>query len=121
MQRHERFTKAERLLKRREFRHVYDQGQRYHFPLFTVFALKNAQTNSRLGVTVTKRIGSAVARNRCKRLVREAFRRNKRRLPATLDVVVNVKQPMMEATYREVESQFLSFIRNLETDHRIGQ
>jgi len=121
MQRDERYTKAERLLKRREFRHVYDQGQRYHFPLFTVFVLKTAQENSRLGVTVTKRIGSAVARNRCKRLVKEVFRRNKWRLPVDLDMVVNAKHPMVEATYQEVENQFLTFIKKLATTPRVGQ
>jgi ribonuclease P protein component len=100
---------------------VYDQGQRYHFPLFTVFARQNAQAQSRLGVTVTKRIGRAVVRNRCKRLVKEVFRRNKWRLPAKLDLVVNVKHPMAEATYQEAESQFLRFIKKLGTELRVGQ
>jgi len=121
MQRDERFTKAERLLKRREFRHVYDQGQRYHFPLFTIFVLKNAQETSRLGVTATKRIGTAVVRNRCKRLVKEVYRRNKWRLPVDLDLVVNVKHPMVEATYEEVESQFLTLIKKLGIDLQVGQ
>lgn len=121
MQRNERLTRAERLLKRREFRHVYDQGQRFQFPLFTAFVLKNAQETNRLGVTVTKRIGSAVVRNRCKRLLREVFRRNKWQIPSHLDIVVNVKQPMAEATYREVENQFLSLIEKLGTDHRISK
>lgn len=113
MQRDERFTKAERLLKSRDFRRVYEQGQRYHCSLFTIFALQNAQTHSRLGVTVTKHIGRAVVRNRCKRLVREVFRRNKWRLPEKLDLVVNVKHPMAEATYQETERQFLRFIERL--------
>jgi ribonuclease P protein component len=120
MQRHERFTKAERLLKRREYRHVYDQGQRHHFPLFTIFVLKNAQPTSRLGVTVTKRIGSAVVRNRCKRLVRESFRRHTWRLTSPVDIVVNVKQPMAQATYQQVERQFLELIGKLGTEHRVS-
>jgi len=113
MQRDERFTKAERLRKRSEFRQVYDQGRPYHFPLFTVFALQTAQDKSRLGITVTKRVGHSVARNRCKRLVREVFRRNKWQLPGGLDLVVNVKQPMVDAGYADVESDFLKFIQKL--------
>lgn len=119
MQQDERFTKAERLLKPREFRHVYDQGQRYHCTLFTVFALPTAQEHSRLGVTVTKRIGKAVVRNRCKRLVKEVFRRNKGRLPVKLDLVVNVKHPMAAALYGEVENQFLRFIKKLGAERRV--
>ncbi len=117
MRRDERFTRAERLLKRMEFRRVYDHGQRYHFPLFTVFAIENALDKSRLGITVTRRVGSAVKRNRCKRLLREVFRRNKWRLPFPADIVVNVKTSMGEATYAEVEAQFLRFIEKLRANH----
>jgi ribonuclease P protein component len=116
MQRNERFTKAERLRKRSEFRQVYEQGRRYHVSLFTVFVLQTAQDTNRLGVTVTKRIGRAVTRNRCKRLVREVFRRNKWRLPGGLDLVVNVKQSMVDSRYADVESDFLKFIQKLNAN-----
>jgi ribonuclease P protein component len=120
MQSDERFTRAERILKRRQFRHVYDQGQRYSFPLFTAFVVKTEQAHNRLGVTVTKRIGSAVVRNRCKRLVREVFRRQKRQLLSHVDIVVNVRHAMAEATYDEVETQFLSLMGKLRVGHRVS-
>ncbi len=116
MQRDEQFARNERILKRQEFRQIYDRGRRYHFPLFTIFALRNAQDRSRLGITVTRRTGSAVVRNRCKRLLREVFRRNKERFPIPMDVVVNARYSMVEATYAEVEAQFLSFIEKLGTE-----
>jgi ribonuclease P protein component len=118
MQPDERFTKAERILKRREFRAVYDKGQRYPFPLFTAFVLNADRGCPRLGITVTKRIGSAVVRNRCKRLLREVFRRNKQQLPSPWDMVVNVRHSLVEATYKDVEHQFLDLIEKLKTDRR---
>jgi ribonuclease P protein component len=121
MRQDERFSKQERILKREEFRQIYHRGRRYHFPLFTIFALDNAQDVCRLGVTVTKRIGAAVVRNRCKRLLRETFRRNKRLFPVSIDIVVNVKHPMIKATYTEVNTQFQSFIGKLMSDEKASR
>lgn len=109
----ERFSKHERILKQADFRQVYSRGRRYHFPLFTIFVLDNAQDVCRLGITVTKRIGRAVVRNRCKRLLKETFRRNKRFFPVPMDIVVNVKHSMINATYAEVDKQFRRFIEKL--------
>lgn len=114
----ERFTKAERLRKRPEFRQVYAAGRRYNLPLFTIFALPTPRGKTRLGVTVTKKIGRAVERNRAKRLIREVFRRNKNRIEGSFDLVVNVKDKLVEATYREVEADFLTFIARLGRDYR---
>lgn len=113
MRPNERISKHERILKRADFRQVYSRGRCYHLPLFTIFALDNARDVCRLGVTVTKRIGRAVVRNRCKRLLKETFRRNKRLFPVPLDIVVNVKHPMINATYAEVDRQFRRFIEKL--------
>jgi ribonuclease P protein component len=114
----ERFTKAERLRKRQEFRQVYAAGRRYSLSLFTVFALPTPRGKTRLGVTVTKKIGRAVKRNRAKRLIREVFRRNKNRIGGSFDLVVNVKDKLVEATYREVEADFLTLIARLRRDYR---
>jgi len=54
----------------------------------TVFASRNSLPYTRLGISVPRRIGNAVRRNRWKRLIREAFRKTRLRLPAGLDVVV---------------------------------
>ena len=116
----QRFTKVERLLKRPEYRYVYSHGKRYSFPLFTVFVLPTNRENSRLGVTVTKKIGKAVVRNRSKRLLKEIFRRNKGRLPCSLDLVVNVKDKLIAADYHEAEAQFLSFAAQVKRDQQAG-
>lgn len=75
------FPRRLRLTHAREFDAVYKaKVQRQRGPL-TLYALPNSLTYSRLGLSVGKRIGGAVARNRLKRLLREAFRLTQRGLP----------------------------------------
>jgi len=61
-----------------------------------------ALPESRLGITVTRKIGHAVARNRIKRLVREVFRRHRSRVAPGLDMVWVAKRQAAEVAYEEV-------------------
>lgn len=56
----------------------------------------------RLGISVRKKIGNAVIRNRCKRLIREVFRRNKPVFPPGADIVVVIRQNMVGKRYHDV-------------------
>lgn len=64
-----------------------------------------AGQSARLGVTVSSRVGSAVARNRVKRLVRELFRTRCPHRDGVNDVVVIAKPGAQELTYAEVVSE----------------
>ena len=86
------FPKQLRLLRRGEFRRVYDEGRRRSAPLCTVFYRSNGLTESRLGLTVPVAVGDAVIRNRVKRRVREAFRLNRDVIPGGWDIVVNPRR-----------------------------
>ncbi len=59
----------------------------------------------RLGITVTKKAGNAVFRNRIKRLLREFFRRNKDLFPAGCDVVIMPKKNIPPLSYLETERE----------------
>jgi len=86
------FSKNQRLLKRREFVNLNRSGRRFHSPHFVIILKENRLGVTRLGVTVTKRIGCAAKRNRIKRLVREYFRLHKARFPQGYDVVIAAKK-----------------------------
>src|SRR5439155_9056232 len=105
-----RYRKTERILRGYQFRRVYDKGRRYNSFLFTLFVLKNTEPHSRLGITVTRKVGNAVQRNRCKRILREIFRQHKAIITENLDLVFNVKKAMVEAAYKEVEAEFLRLL-----------
>jgi ribonuclease P protein component len=85
------FGKNERIRRRRDFLTVYQQGVRSHSHHFTVIAHRNPSGIRRLGITVSKKVGNAVNRNRLKRLLREFFRLHKEQFPPAQDMVIMAK------------------------------
>jgi ribonuclease P protein component len=117
--RSEGFPKSARLRKRPEFLSLSRAGKKVHSHNFVVIAQRNGFGESRLGITVSGKVGNAVARNRIKRLVREVFRRRRAELGAPVDVLVIAKQgaAAMERVplVREIENdlnQFKTRLRN---------
>jgi ribonuclease P protein component len=88
----ESFRPSERLRRRGEFLDVQRRGRKIVTPHFLVFLLDVTAEGTRIGVTASKKVGGAVARNRIKRLVREAFRRNKSLFPSGKDIVLVAKR-----------------------------
>jgi ribonuclease P protein component len=84
------FSKSSRLLDNRQFRAVCARRLFARDDLLVVHACENDCGFSRLGVSIGKSFGNAVARNRLKRLVREAFRQNRQLIPAGFDYVVSM-------------------------------
>lgn len=84
-----KLPRAARLLSQRDFRRVYGRGRRASGRLMTVVVLgvRDAR-GARLGLSVSKDHGSAVVRNKIKRLLREAFRLERPDLPQAVEVVI---------------------------------
>jgi len=85
------YPKAARLRRRADFLDVQRSGRRMHTPHFVVIRRAGRAADTRLGVTVSSRVGNAVARNRLKRLVREVFRQRRSSVVAPTDLVVIAK------------------------------
>ena len=95
------YRKLERITNHSRYRTIYQKGVWRSSQHFTTITCSNAQGTKRLGITVTKKTGNAVRRNRVKRLIREFFRLNKALFPAEHDVVVMAKRIMPPLTYQE--------------------
>jgi ribonuclease P protein component len=93
-----RFGKDRRLRKRREFLAVQETGTKFHGRHFLVVIAPREPIGhdaGRIGITVTKKIGNAVTRNRIKRLVRE-YARQHDWVPAGMDAVVIARRSAAE-------------------------
>ncbi len=95
---------AERIRRRPEFERIYKEGARIHGRFMTLFVLPNGGTSPRFGVAATRKLGSAVERNRAKRLAREMFRRHK--AAAGLDIVVVPRREMLDAPFASLEADY---------------
>ena len=88
----ERLRKGDRLKRRPDFRRVQDSGQRVHTRHFLLVLAVSPRASGRVGVTVTRKVGNAVERNRVKRVVREVYRRHRGWFPDGVDVVFIAKR-----------------------------
>jgi ribonuclease P protein component len=85
-----RLTGAERLKKREEIRRVFSRGKCVSCPGAKLFVLKNGLDLNRIAFTFARKYGSAVQRNRSKRLSREAYRLSRAGLRRGFDFVLLV-------------------------------
>jgi ribonuclease P protein component len=85
-----------------EFRDVKRRGKKFSDAFFSLSVLANHESHARLGLSIaTRTFGTAVARNRIKRLARESFRLNQHSLPP-VDVTVSAREAARAATPREL-------------------
>jgi ribonuclease P protein component len=97
---------AARLHASREFQRVYKHGVRATGAWMTAVVLRQMEPKGiRLGLSVSKDHGSAVRRNKIKRLLREAFRLERISLPADIDVVLIPRQNEAHATLVELRRE----------------
>jgi len=85
----------------KDFKRLYYRGKSAVDPALVTYAMRNRQPEeNRVGITVTKKIGKAVCRNRCKRIIRAAYRELESQIPAGWDFifVARGKTAIMKST-----------------------
>jgi ribonuclease P protein component len=124
------FPRRLRLRRRMDFLRAQRLGHKHHMRHFLAFVLERADQPhagqitavegtvalppTRLGVTVTRKVGGAVLRNRIKRLVREAFRRERHLFDPGYDLVFIAKRSAADTTYGSVVSDLQALARKLK-------
>ena len=104
-----------RLSRSAEFERAYRQGRSHGNRHFVVYAFPRGATDepSRLGLSVSRKVGGAVDRNLVKRLLREAFSAEAQVVPAGHDVLIVALPPALELAKREGLEGMRSALREL--------
>jgi len=98
------FPRSHRLGGRNTFKAVRDRGVRESRGPLTLWAVRNDLGHHRLGISIGRHVGTAVKRNRIKRLLRESFRLMQHDIPGGYDIVIAVRrhEPMILAEYQKL-------------------
>jgi ribonuclease P protein component len=96
-----------------EFREVKRRGKKFADAFFSLSVLANHETYPRLGLSIaTRTFGTAVARNRVKRLIRESFRLNQHSLPP-VDVTVYAREAARQAKPSELRASLEKLFKSI--------
>ncbi len=117
----ERFPKSVRLVSQLDFDRVFREGVVASDSVLVIHAVRGKQPWTRIGLRVSKRVGNSPIRNRWKRLIREAFRRQKTELPLGIDMVVRPKRgsvPDYELVFKSILKLAMQLDRKLKPSDR---
>jgi ribonuclease P protein component len=118
---------SRRLRKRREFLAVQGEGRRFPGAHYLFFVRRRSNLGpshivvappTRFGITVTRKVGNAVTRNRIKRVVREAFRHVAPGFPTGFDLVIVAKSSAVGDGRAEVEHELVQLVARLGNGSR---
>jgi ribonuclease P protein component len=105
--------KADRILKRSEFLGLSETGRRLSAYFFIALVAPAKGERSRIGITVSRKVGGAVERNRIKRLAREAFRLNRHLFSRPLDICLIARRAAAEQPNRAIAVALKDLYDNL--------
>lgn len=109
------FAKNERLLARSDFKRVLAQGRKQTVDrTCTLFVLPNPLGRKRLGIIASRKVGTAVARNRAKRKIREIFRRHKHLGGRNMDIVVISARKLVNLPYAILEQKLIKTLQAVQ-------
>ncbi|MBR5914219.1 MAG: ribonuclease P protein component [Selenomonadaceae bacterium] len=90
-------NKSEILRDKRDFNAVYSNGRSYVNKDLVLYVLNDERYNGKVGFAAGKKLGCAVVRNRVKRLLREAYRLNKKNLRSDRTIILMGRKSLVDA------------------------
>ena len=102
------------LKRHKEFRYTYARGRSQSLSLFTLVYAKSRNETVRVGLSVSKRIGNAVQRNRAKRRMRAALTPFITHIAGGFNVIFVARQEVLTAPFEELSRQMETLLRRAE-------
>lgn len=101
-----------RIRSARDFKRAFEQGRRVQAPgIICLSVATGSETPPRIGVTASRKVGSAVVRNRAKRLLKEAGRRVVPQIPQGMDVVLVATSEIKGKDFQYVADQVAELVK----------
>jgi len=94
--------------KNSEFRAVYRKGKSFSNYLLVLYVNRNKSDFNRLGVSVSKKVGNSVTRNRIKRLIKECYRHNTEGINKGYDLIFIARNSAKGKSYKEIEKSLIN-------------
>ncbi len=93
------------------FQRLYSKGTSCSDKNIVIYYLPNRLPFNRLGITVSKKTGCAVLRNRIKRLIRESYRLNETKIKSGYDIVVVARRHIVESDFHSISASFFKLMK----------
>ena len=94
----------------RDFETIMEKGICAKNRSFVVYSLENELPYNRYGISVSKKIGNAVVRNKCKRIIRSIIDNNKKNYINGKDYIIILRRGGLEKSYQDQEKELLELI-----------
>jgi len=102
------------LKKNKEFNSVFKKGKFYVGSIMVIYVMPNKADRNRLGVTTVRNFGTAVLRNRCRRLIKENYRLLEDRIAKGYDIIFTVRKLNGSApSFYEVRREMLYLLKKM--------
>lgn len=103
--------KKYRLRKNLEFKKVYSSRNNYWNRNLILYKRKNNSENTRIGFSISKKVGNAVIRNKIKRRMKEICRLNLYRTKSGYDLIFIPKKNVVDISFKELESALIHILK----------
>ena len=98
---------SESIKKNSDFQHIYQSGKSYANRYLVMYVVESEKSCTRLGISVSKKVGNSVVRHRVKRLIKESFRLNLEQFKTGYDIIVIARSTAKGKSYSDISSALL--------------